>query len=87
VLQKQGRAVALIGRDAPAIAAALDGCGLPLAHCDTMTAAVRWLAEQAQPGDCVLLSPACSSLDQYENYAARAADFIAAVEGLNKAAS
>jgi len=82
VLQKQGRAVALIGRDAPTIATALDGCDLPLTLCKDMASAVRWLAEQAQPGDCVLLSPACASLDQYENYAARAADFIAAVTRL-----
>ena len=88
-LQKQGRAVALIGRDAATIAAALDGCGLPLTHCENMADAVRWLAGQAQRGDCVLLSPACASLDQYENYAARAADFIAAVKCLKsgKAAS
>lgn len=81
-LERHGRAVALIGRDAPAIAAALAGCALPLEHCADMAAAVRWLAAQARPGDCVLLSPACASLDMYRNYAARAEAFIAAVREL-----
>ncbi|MGA7478976.1 MAG: UDP-N-acetylmuramoyl-L-alanine--D-glutamate ligase, partial [Azonexus sp.] len=47
-----------------------------------MEEAVRWLAGQAVTGDCVLLSPACASLDMYRNYAQRAEAFIAAVKGL-----
>ena len=84
-LAKHGRAVALIGRDAPAIEAALggsNGCGLPLHRASDMADAVCWLAGQAQAGDCVLLSPACASLDMYRNYAHRAEAFIAAVEAL-----
>jgi len=81
-LRAHGRAVALIGRDAVAIEGALAGCGLPLQHFADMAAAVRWLSAQARPGDCVLLSPACASLDMYRNYAARAEAFIAAVRGL-----
>jgi UDP-N-acetylmuramoylalanine--D-glutamate ligase len=41
------------------------------------------LAAQAQSGDCVLLSPACASLDMYRNYAHRAQAFVAAVKGLS----
>ncbi|MGB5011603.1 MAG: UDP-N-acetylmuramoyl-L-alanine--D-glutamate ligase, partial [Candidatus Dechloromonas phosphoritropha] len=47
-----------------------------------METAVRWLAGEARCGDCVLLSPACSSLDMYDNYAERAAAFVTAVRGL-----
>jgi UDP-N-acetylmuramoylalanine--D-glutamate ligase len=81
-LEKHGRAVALIGRDAAAIGAAISACGLPVQHCADMQEAVRWLAGQAVAGDCVLLSPACASLDMYRNYAQRAEAFIAAVKGL-----
>ncbi|NJD23976.1 MAG: UDP-N-acetylmuramoyl-L-alanine--D-glutamate ligase [Betaproteobacteria bacterium] len=82
-LAAHGRAVALIGRDAPAIAAAIDGCGVPTAPCADMADAVRWLAGQARAGDCVLLSPACASLDMYRNYAHRAEVFVAAVKELS----
>ena len=81
-LEKHGRAVALIGRDAAAIGMALEGSGVPTHIVADMEAAVRWLAAQAEAGDCVLLSPACASLDMYKNYAHRAQAFIDAVEGL-----
>lgn len=83
-LAAHGRAVALIGRDAQTIASAIDGCGLPMQHVADMDAAVRWLAGQAEAGDCVLLSPACASLDMYRNYAHRADAFIAAVAALDQ---
>lgn len=81
-LTKHGRAAALIGRDAKAIETAIAGCGIPVRHCADMEAAVRWLAGEANGGDCVLLSPACASLDMYKNYAQRAEAFIAAVKGI-----
>ena len=81
-LQAHGRAVALIGRDAPAIEASIAGCGLPTRRFADMASAVSWLATQAQSGDCVLLSPACASLDMYRNYAHRAQAFIDAVREL-----
>ena len=81
-LEKHGRAVALIGCDAAAIGMALEGSGVPTRILGDMEAAVRWLAGHAQAGDCVLLSPACASLDMYRNYAHRAEAFIAAVKGL-----
>lgn len=85
-LAQHGRAVALIGRDGAAIATALEGCGLPLQSCADMESAVRWLAAQASAGDCVLLSPACASLDMYRNYAHRAEAFVAAVQKLEAGA-
>lgn len=81
-LEKHGRAVALIGRDAAAIGMALEGSGVPTRIVGDMNAAVQWLAAQAKAGDCVLLSPACASLDMYKNYAHRAQAFIDAVKGL-----
>ena len=81
-LEKHGRAVALIGRDAAAIGMALEGSGVPTRILGDMESAVRWLAAQAESGDCVLLSPACASLDMFKNYAHRAQAFIEAVKGL-----
>ncbi len=81
-LEKHGRAVALIGRDAAAIGMALEGSGVPTRILGDMETAVRWLAAHAEAGDCVLLSPACASLDMYKNYAHRAQAFIDAVGGL-----
>jgi UDP-N-acetylmuramoylalanine--D-glutamate ligase len=74
-LAAHGRAVALIGRDGPAIAAAIGGCDLPTESFPSLEAAVRWLAAQARPGDCVLLSPACASWDMFRGYAHRAEVF------------
>ena len=82
-LELHGRAVALIGRDAAAIGMALEGSGVPTRIVGDMEAAVRWLAGHAEAGDCVLLSPACASLDMYRNYAHRAEAFIDAVKGLS----
>ena len=73
------RGVVLIGRDAGVIELALTGCGVPLLAAEDMPAAVRLAARMAEPGDAVLLSPACASLDMFKNYAHRAEVFVAAV--------
>jgi UDP-N-acetylmuramoylalanine--D-glutamate ligase len=86
-LEQHARAIALIGRDAPAIAALLAGCQVPLRRCLDMPEAVRWCARQAQSGDAVLLSPACASMDMYRNYAHRAEAFVEAVRGLEREAA
>jgi UDP-N-acetylmuramoylalanine--D-glutamate ligase len=41
---------------------------------------VRWCFDQARPGDAVLLSPACASLDMFRGYAHRAEVFVQAVQ-------
>jgi UDP-N-acetylmuramoylalanine--D-glutamate ligase len=79
---RHARAVALIGRDGPQIAAALQAAGVPLQSHDTLEAATRWCLAQAESGDSVLLSPACASLDMFRNYAHRAEVFVAEVQAL-----
>ncbi|MDX2217941.1 MAG: UDP-N-acetylmuramoyl-L-alanine--D-glutamate ligase [Burkholderiales bacterium] len=76
------RAVVLIGRDAPKIEAVLAGQGVALVHASSMEDAVRRSAQLAQPGDAVLLSPACASFDMFENYKQRGRIFAACVAAL-----
>jgi UDP-N-acetylmuramoylalanine--D-glutamate ligase len=76
------RSVMLIGRDAPALRAALEPSGVDLFDCVTLPEAVQRASGQAQPGDSVLLSPACASLDMFTNYAHRAQVFVGAVREL-----
>jgi UDP-N-acetylmuramoylalanine--D-glutamate ligase len=79
---RHARAVALIGRDAPAIDNALGGIEVPKQRHDDLPSAVRWCFEQARSGDAVLLSPACASLDMFRNYGHRAEVFVQAVHEL-----
>jgi UDP-N-acetylmuramoylalanine--D-glutamate ligase len=75
------RHAVLIGKDAPAVAAALQGhCTIERA--ETLEAAVSAAAAAARPGETVLLSPACSSLDMFRDYAHRGEVFAAAVRAL-----
>ena len=73
------RAVVLIGRDAGLLRAALASTGVPLIDAPSMQEAVALANGQAAAGDAVLLSPACASLDMFDNYVHRAAVFRDAV--------
>jgi UDP-N-acetylmuramoylalanine--D-glutamate ligase len=73
------RAVLLIGRDAPSVRAAIEPSGVPAFDLDGLPEAVRRARGLAKPGDAVLLSPACASLDMFTNYAHRAQVFVDAV--------
>jgi UDP-N-acetylmuramoylalanine--D-glutamate ligase len=84
-VQRHVRAAVLIGRDAAQIRAALQGSGVTLIDAATLPEAVIQAQARAQPGDAVLLSPACASLDMFDNYAHRAAVFIDAVGALAQA--
>ena len=76
------RAVMLIGRDGPAIRAALADTGVTLTDCWTLEQAVQRAADIASEGDTVLLSPACASFDMFKDYAHRAQVFADAVHEL-----
>lgn len=80
---KHARSVVLIGRDAKVIQAALVPCNVPLLRAADMLEAVRSASVEAEPGDAVLLSPACASFDMYRNYVQRAEAFCSAVRILS----
>jgi UDP-N-acetylmuramoylalanine--D-glutamate ligase len=82
VIQDRARAVVLIGADAGRIAAILPA-DTPRSFADSMEEAVRIAAELAQPGDNVLLSPACASFDMFANYMQRGDKFADAVRSLS----
>ncbi len=75
------RAVVLLGRDAERLAAAL-GADVPMVRVNSLQEAVQRGSELAQPGDAVLLSPACASLDMFKNFEERGRLFAQAVGGL-----
>jgi UDP-N-acetylmuramoylalanine--D-glutamate ligase len=51
---------------------------------DSLEEAVEWAWARAKPGEVVLLSPACSSFDMFENYQERGRRFKEIVHGLKK---
>jgi len=73
------RAVLLIGRDAPQIARALEGTPARVELAGTLDQAVPRAVALAEPGDAVLLSPACASLDQFRDYKERGERFASLV--------
>ncbi len=77
------RAVVAIGDSAAEVVAAFDGIR-PVEVARSMSEAVATAARLAQPGDAVLLSPACASFDWYPNYAARGDDFASVVHELEE---
>ena len=87
VVAQHARAVVLIGHDANKIEAALHGCGVPIMHAHDMSDAVKQSSALAQPGDAVLLSPACASFDMFQNYKHRAAVFVGAVLSVQREAA
>jgi len=79
-VEANARAVLLIGRDAPLIEAAIAGSGVETHRAATLPEAVELAQRLAQPGDAVLLSPACASFDMFRNYIHRAEVFVDAVQ-------
>ena len=68
----------LIGEAADKMQAAF-AAALPVERAATLDDAVDAARRLAQPGDAVVLSPACSSFDMFRDYAHRAEVFRAAV--------
>jgi UDP-N-acetylmuramoylalanine--D-glutamate ligase len=83
LLQQRARLAVLIGAAAEKIASEL-GEAVAMEHAGTMERAVRIALDRAKPGDTVLLAPACSSFDQFENYEHRGRVFKELVARLEK---
>jgi UDP-N-acetylmuramoylalanine--D-glutamate ligase len=79
---RKAKGVVLIGRDGDKIATALEGTGVAIVPAASMRDAVQAGFSLAQPGDAVMLSPACASFDMFRNYEHRAEVFIKEVRAL-----
>ncbi len=84
LLRARVKNVYTIGAAAEKIESQIAGV-VPVVHAGTLEAAVRQAALDAVAGDVVLLAPACSSFDQFENYEQRGKVFKEAVMTLRKA--
>ncbi len=80
-LAARAHAALLIGAAAKKIAGALEGA-VPLADCQTLQAAVEYAYGHAEPGDTVLLAPACASFDQFRSFEHRGEVFKGLVREL-----
>ena len=69
-LKQRARAAILIGAAAAKMAAQLEGW-VAIHPAGTLERAIEYARRQAQPGDTVLLAPACASFDQFQNYGHR----------------
>ena len=80
-IQDYVRSVVLIGEDAKQIENAI-GNVVQVTHAPSLNAAVNLAKSQSQPGDVVLLSPACASFDMFRDFNHRGDEFIATVNAL-----
>jgi UDP-N-acetylmuramoylalanine--D-glutamate ligase len=81
LLRAKARAVLLIGAAAEKIEHQL-GAAVRLVRCGAIQEAVRVAHASAEPGDTVLLAPACASFDQFQSYEHRGRVFKDLVRGL-----
>ena len=81
LLRERVKVVYTIGSAAEKIGRELAGV-TKIVEAETLANAVRSAAEAAQPGEIVLLAPACASFDQFENYGHRGRVFVECVKGL-----
>jgi len=82
-VKREADAAILIGEEKERIEAALRSIGFgAVSKVEDMEAAVYEAGRRAAPGMVVLLSPACTSWDMYENYKKRGEHFCAIVKKL-----
>ncbi len=81
LLRQRVKSVYTIGAAAGKIESQIQGAA-EIVHAETLDAAVKLAAEAAQPGDIVLLAPACASFDQFQNYEHRGKTFKEIVKAL-----
>lgn len=79
------RAVVCFGESGPMLADAAQSTGVPVDRVDTLARAVELASVRARPGDVVLLSPACTSFDAYDNFEQRGIEFRTLVGQLDGA--
>ncbi len=80
-LREKAKAALLIGAAAPIIESHLDNA-VRIEHSGTLADAIKKASAEAQPGDVVVLAPACASFDQFENYEHRGRVFKEIVNAL-----
>jgi UDP-N-acetylmuramoylalanine--D-glutamate ligase len=85
-LHAKARAALLIGAAARKIAGQLGTNSVPMIQCGTLAEAVQKAFRSAEPGDTVLLAPACASFDQFENFEQRGRVFKELVNALAEGA-
>jgi UDP-N-acetylmuramoylalanine--D-glutamate ligase len=81
-LPQSVRSIYLIGAASDELAAALDAAGRAYVRAGDLPTAVTRAAAEAEPGDIVLLSPACASFDQFASFEERGDTFRHLVQGL-----
>ena len=84
LIGQRARAAVLVGEAAPKIASALSAAGveIPVVRVRSFAEVVAEAWRLARPGDVVLLSPGCTSFDEFRDYEARGEAFRAAVRSL-----
>jgi UDP-N-acetylmuramoylalanine--D-glutamate ligase len=82
LLRQRVKAVYTIGAAAEKIESQIKGA-TEIVHAETLDAAVKRAVKAAQPGDIVLLAPACASFDQFQNYEHRGTTFKEIVKALS----
>jgi UDP-N-acetylmuramoylalanine--D-glutamate ligase len=82
LLHRKAKAALLIGAAAEKIASQIEGA-TTVVRSTTLDCAVAEAWKNAQPGDTVLLAPACSSFDQFQSYEHRGQVFKDLVNGLH----
>ncbi len=81
LLRQRGKRVYTIGAAAAKIESQIKG--VEIVHADTLENALRKANAVAEPGDVVLLAPACASFDQFKNYEQRGQVFKEIVRTLS----
>ncbi len=81
LVSRKARCVVLYGSAREMLARSWNGAARLVSH-ESFEDAVRAAADAAEPGDVVILSPACASFDQFENYAQRGDAFASIVRAL-----
>ena len=83
LIRERGKAVYTIGSAAEKITRQLAGVS-KIVTAETLEKAVSLASAAAQPGEIVLLAPACASFDQFENYGHRGRVFVQQVQKLQE---